>query len=340
MAGQVKRTGLHKDFPGIAVNMSLNKQKIRIGITLGDPSGIGPEIAARAVRALAGKAEFILIGDRRVFDRVRGPWSMVHGPEFVDLRNVSPKNFRYGIARAEYGRASIEYLDQAMKMLKRGWIDALATCPICKESVKKAGFSYSGHTEYLARRTGAKNTVMLLLNKHLKFALVTRHIPLKKVSDRISKHSLSRTIELAYRGLKEMFAVKRPRLLVCGLNPHASDNGVIGEEENRLIKPVIRSLRSKGLFLEGPLPADTAICLGLKRLYDCLIALYHDQALIPLKITGSSSGVNLTLGLGFVRSSPLHGVAFDIAGKGRADPSSMIESIKLAIKCSQNLKKA
>jgi 4-hydroxythreonine-4-phosphate dehydrogenase len=182
---------------------------------------------------------------------------------------------------------------------------------------------------------------MMLLNKYLRFSLATRHLPLKEVPSALRRDSLYQTILLTQHSLIKLFLIKRPRIVVCGLNPHASDNGTIGEEENRIIKPVIRELKKRAMDIQGPLSADIAVARAYHKEYDCVIAMYHDQALIPLKLSGFAKGVNITLGLPFVRTSPLHGTAFDIAGNRRlADPRPLIEAIELAVKCTTNLKKA
>ncbi len=304
---------------------------------MGDPSGIGPEIISKALPRLKGIAAFTVIGDSMVLGRSGLINKRV---TLIDLNNVRSKGFSWGKVDAEYGRASMEYLDKGMALIKNGSIDCLVTCPISKESINLAGFNYSGHTEYLSRRTDTKEVVMMLLNRYFKFSLLTRHIPLKEVPGRITFESLEKTISLTHAWLKGIFLIKSPRIAVCGLNPHASDNGIIGEEENRVIKPALDKLRHKFGRLTGPLPADAAVLKARNGLYDCLIAMYHDQALIPLKLSGKNSGVNFTLGLPFIRTSPLHGTAFDIAGKGKADPASLVEAIKLAVKCASNLKKA
>lgn len=298
---------------------------------MGDPSGIGPEIALKAANRLKGLAEFVIIGDQGVFGK-----SQNH--KFVDLNNVRLKNFQFGKIKAEYGKASIEYLDKALELIQNKEIDCLVTCPISKESIRKAGFDYSGHTEYFSRRNNIKDFVMMLLNRELRIGLVTRHVPLKDVPASLSKEKIYKTVFLSYCALRQLFAINKPRIVVCGLNPHASDNGVIGDEENNFIKPAINELKKKIEFVYGPLSADVAIMRAREKLYDCVIAMYHDQALIPLKFKDADSGVNITLGLPFVRTSPLHGTAFDISGKGLANPASLIEAIKLAIRCRSNLK--
>ncbi len=307
--------------------------KARVGITLGDPSGIGPGITGKALNKLKGLAEFTVIGDKWVYEKIQNC-------RFIDLKNVNRKNFAFGKIRAEYGRASIEYLEKALELLKNKEIDCLVTCPISKEAINLAGFRYSGHTEYFARRTRTKEPVMMLLNKFLKFSLVTRHIPLKIVAQRLNSETIRNTILLTDKSLRKLFLIRNPRIVVCGLNPHASDRGIIGDEEERIIKPALQILRGKLKHIFGPEPADVAIAKAKQKEYDAVIALYHDQALIPLKLLDSSSGVNLTLGLPFIRTSPLHGTAFDIAGTNLANPSSLIAAIKIAIRCVRNLKRA
>ncbi len=307
---------------------------------MGDPSGIGAAITAKAITQLKGEAEFTVIGDAWVFHKVRSPKSEVRSIKFIDLGNVNPKNFAFGEVRAEYGRASIEYLDKALELLKNGQLDCLVTCPISKEALDKAGLRYAGHTEYLCEKLRVRNLVMMLLNRRLKISLVTRHIPLSRVSRCLDAQTLTRTIVATQHALKTLFLLTEPRIVVCGLNPHASDNGVIGWEENRVIKPVVAQLKKKIKNLQGPLSSDVAISKAFQGLYDAVIAMYHDQALIPLKLFREKLGVNMTLGLPFVRTSPLHGTAFDIAkGNHQASCRSLIEAVRLAVKCTLNQKR-
>jgi len=329
--------------------MVKHKSKVKVGITMGDPSGIGPAIIAKALSRLRGIAEFVVIGDEWVLKKVQSssPAHLNLREEFqipsfniIDLKNVDHKKFEFGKVKAEYGRASIAYLEKALELIKNKEIDCLVTCPISKESLHKAGIAYSGHTEYLSERTGCKGLVMMLLNRHLRFSLVTRHIPLCRVAGELSRDKLYRTILVTHETLRQVFLIKNPKIVVCGLNPHASDNGVIGLEENKIIKPALRELRLRIKNLDGPISSDVAVARAYKGIYDSVIAIYHDQALIPLKLFRKNSGVNMTLGLPFVRTSPLHGTAFDIAKNSTlSDPRSLIEAIRLSIKCSLNLKK-
>jgi 4-hydroxythreonine-4-phosphate dehydrogenase len=312
------------------------KSKIRVAITMGDPSGIGPEVTLKTLPFAAEIAPVTVIGDSTVLARL-GRFKKTKNVSFVDLKNVARGNFSFGKLKAEYGRASLEYLKEALRLMGAGEIDCLVTAPVSKEAIYKAGLKFSGQTEYLAWRTRASGAVMMLSNRYFKFSLVTRHLPLNDVARALNKKELTKVICSTHKALKKLFAFRHPRIAVCGLNPHASDNGVIGKEENSIIKPVVQKLKSSIGHLEGPLSSDVAIARAYKKEYDAVIAMYHDQALIPLKLSDVSSGVNMTLGLPFVRTSPLHGTAFDIAGKNLADAHSMIEAVRLAVQCSKNL---
>jgi len=325
-------------------NLTLKSSIIRVGITIGDPSGIGPAITLKAVEILKGKANFTVIGNSFVLTKAAKILKIRPlSANLIDLNNVNPKNFAFGSLNAQNGQACLEYLDAAIDLLKKNKIDCLVTCPISKEAINLAGAKFSGHTEYFAKKTGCKDPLMLLLNDRLKFSLVTRHVALKDVCGLLDRESFTNNLLKTIKCLESLFLIKKPRLVVCGVNPHASDNGVIGTEEKGVIIPVIKSLKKKikGASIVGPLSADAAISQALKGNFDCVIAAYHDQALIPLKLTDFDSGVNLTFGLPFVRTSPLHGTAFDIAKKpALAVPGSLVTAIKLAIKCTSNQKKA
>lgn len=312
------------------------KPRLKVAITIGDPSGIGPEVILKALPQVADAAAITVIGDGGVFSALGRLPDKIKGVRFLDLKNVPAARFSFGKTKAEYGKASIAYLDKALQLLSSGESECLITAPICKEAIKAAGFKFSGHTEYLADRTNSSGAVMMLLNRYLKFSLLTRHIPLKDIPARLRREELVKVIISTYRALKEFFCLEEPRISVCGLNPHASDNGVIGREENVIIKPALRKLKSRIKFLKGPLPADAAVAGAYAGDCDAVIAMYHDQALIPLKLSDPLSGVNMTLGLPFVRTSPLHGTAFDIAGRNLARPDSMISAVRLAVECSSS----
>lgn len=323
-------------------SLTSQSNRIRVGITFGDPSGIGPQIISKAINnpLVTRRADYFIIGDRWVFDKVNSrdfPQS-----QFIDLNNVSHNNFSFGKIKAAYGKAAIEYINTAVDLIKKKELDCLVTAPISKEAINLAGCKFSGHTEYLAHLTKTTKTVMMLANKYLRTSLVTRHIPISKVSDELSKDKLDRTILLTYYALKGWFNIKEPHIVVCGLNPHASDGGLIGNEENKIIRPVINRLKRKIKYLSGPFPSDSILSKAKGSFYDAAIVIYHDQALIPLKMLDFDSGVNITLGLPFVRTSPLHGTAFDLAGSSKlksANPNSLICAIQTAINCAINSKR-
>ena len=307
---------------------------------MGDPSGIGPEIIVKALNSkrIKGLADFSIIGDAWVFGRNQKSRIKNQESRIIDLENVARKNFEFGKVRAEYGRAAWEYLEKALGLIKAKKADCLVTCPINKEALKLAGCDCRGHTEYIAEYFRAKDAVMMLFNHKFRVSLVTRHIPLKDVSRSLSKERIFKTISGTANGLSSLFGIYHPKIAVCGLNPHASDNGAIGEEEKRSIIPAIKKAKDQGILASGPYPADTLFSKAGE--FDCMLAMYHDQGLIPLKLSGFKDAVNITLGLPFARTSPAHGTAFDIAGKNAASAESLIQAIKTALQCAQNLRKA
>lgn len=303
-----------------------------IVITMGDPSGIGPEVIVQSLLSpeINRQARFIIVGDSFVFKKAAGYDAIRRKEiEFVDLNNVVRKNFSFGKVKAEYGQAALEYIDAAVKLMKRQGIRALVTAPVSKESAALINKDFSGQTEYLAMLDHTKHFAMMLANDRLKISLVTRHIPLKDVAGKITLSNICQVISLTDRFLKDFYLIRKPNIAICSLNPHASDNGLIGQEENIKIVPAVNELKGS-IRCFGPYPADSVFNLTLRGKFDAVVAMYHDQALIPLKITGSMSGLNITMGLSFIRISPLHGVAFDIAGKNKADASSMIRAINTA----------
>ena len=336
MDRRAQKKSLHQK----TVKMSSLRPRIRVGITMGDPSGIGPEICVKALQKLRINARCVVIGDQWVLDKAARHTPRVARSEVIDCKNVNRKKFSFGKIRAEYGRASMEYLDRAMEMVRAGQIDCIVTSPISKEAIHLAGFRYSGHTEYFCAQAGVDDAVMMLVNQDLTIGLVTRHLALRAIARALDEKKIGRAVLSTYQALKELFAVAKPRIVVCAINPHGSDGGLIGTEEQRVIGPAVRKLKRKVPRLDGPFGADVAIARALRGEYDAVIAMYHDQALIPLKVLGDETGVNITLGLGFVRTSPLHGTAFDIAGKNKADPSSLLAAITLAAQCCRNRKKA
>lgn len=300
---------------------------------MGDPSGIGPEVALKSLASprVKGLADFFLIGDASVIRRLKRRTGLRAGAELLDLENVSGSGFEYGVVRPAFGRASVQYLEKAVDLIMRGKADALVTAPINKTSVRAAGLKdFEGHTEYLADRTGAKEYAMMFVGKTLKITLVTRHIALKDVPRRISAEKIYKTIRLTRAALKKFFGIARPRIAVAGLNPHAGESGNFGDEDGRIILPAVKKASKEMGNIYGPIPPDVIFPQVQAGQYDAAVAMYHDQGLIPFKMFHFKDGVNMTLGLPFVRTSPDHGTAFDIAGSLVADPASMIEAIILA----------
>ena len=315
--------------------------KPHIVISIGDPSGVGPEITLKALKnpAVSKLADFTVVGNLNVLKKIAKKIHLKIKPgkaiTFIHLDNVPQEKFKFGTSSALYGKAAVDYILYAAVMVNSLRNCALVTAPISKESINKAGFTFGGHTELLSCITRSSDPTMMLAGSGIRVSLVTRHVPLKDVPGLLTRKKIVKTVNDTYRALKNIFKIKNPRIAVAGLNPHAGDGGVLGKEEKRLIEPLIKNLRKRIENLQGPLPPDIAFYKARKGLFDAVVCMYHDQGLIPLKMIAFDKGVNITLGLPFVRTSPDHGTAFDIAGKGKANPSSMIEAIKLAVKCLQ-----
>lgn len=307
---------------------------------MGDPSGIGPEVTLKALASpgISGLAFFYVIGDASVIERESRALGIKLNAELLDMDNVSRTGFAYAKSKASFGNAAVEYLDKAVETILSGGADCLVTAPINKDSIRKAGFgTFQGHTEYLAKKTRTREFAMMFVGEAFKITLVTRHVALRDVPRALTSDKICGAIALTGRYLREYFGISDARIGVAGLNPHAGENGAFGDEEARIIVPAIkRASRSLGRIY-GPIPPDVIFHSAYKGAFDAVISMYHDQALIPFKLLYFESGVNLTLGLPFVRTSPDHGTAFDIAGKGIADASSMEAAIRLACRLSQKL---
>jgi 4-hydroxythreonine-4-phosphate dehydrogenase len=289
---------------------------------MGDPEGIGPEVAAKAWHALGGcvrERRLRLVGDKNVF-RAQG--------EFPDDAFCGyADNSVYGQNPAQ---ATIGAVEIGVRAALEGQAGAVVTSPINKARLLEAGFPFAGHTEYLAELTGAPRAVMMLAGAGLRVVPLTIHIPLADVPAAVSQDAIIATAEIVLDSLVRDFAVPGPRLAVAGLNPHAGESGRLGSEDVEIITPALEVLRARDHRVLGPLPADTMFHEAARAQYDAALCMYHDQALIPLKTLAFWEGVNVTLGLPIVRTSPDHGTAFDIAGQGIADPRSMIAAIRLA----------
>lgn len=318
-----------------------------IALTMGDPAGIGAEIILQTLAKPAAKtlADYVIIGDLKVIKKANDILTKRGAPHIadlaslniVDMRNVRIDGFSFGREAADYGRASIEYIREAFCFVKSGAADGIVTAPINKSSAKKAGFKFPGHTEYLSALSGAKNYAMMLAGGPLRISLVTRHVPLREVFGILTLSEIEKTVKITLKALNEDFGIPRPRVGVCALNPHAGDGGIFGNEEEEIIYPAVSKFRKQGV--SGPYPADALFYDAYRGKFDCVICLYHDQGLIPLKMVARDSGVNITLGLGFIRTSPDHGTAFDIAGKGKADSRSMETAVKTAVAMAVNRKR-
>ncbi len=316
-----------------------------IALTCGDPSGIGPEIAAKARLRLGADLPFFWIGDpahlpqgtrwteiARPADAARGP-----GDALPVLRHDFPAAAQPGRPAPENAASVIAVIARAVALCMGGEAAAVCTLPINKKALKDgAGFAFPGHTEYLAHLAGVGQVVMMLACEALRVVPATIHIPLADVPRALTADLLAATIRITREGLMRDFGLDEPRLAVAGLNPHAGEGGAMGGEDAALIAPVVEGLRAEGFAIAGPLPADTMFHPAARARYDAAICMYHDQALIPIKTLDFAGGVNVTLGLPFVRTSPDHGTAYDIAGRGRADPSSLIAALRLAREMARN----
>ncbi|MCD6415726.1 MAG: 4-hydroxythreonine-4-phosphate dehydrogenase PdxA [Planctomycetes bacterium] len=318
-----------------------------IALTMGDPRGIGPEIILRVLReadVLSG-ARLMIVGSGAVLQReaadldfefdlpvVSGARQAAEHPAaLLDLDNFPADRLTPRQADAESGRASIEYIETAVRLTHHGPADALVTAPINKEALAAAGCRHAGHTEMLAELTGAGPPTMLMVSARLRVALVTTHLALRAAPDAVSSEGIVTTIRTLDQGLRKFFGIEAPRLAVCGLNPHCSDGGRFGDEEARIIRPALREARRSGIEAAGPFPADVVFAHAARGQYDAVVAMYHDQGLIPVKLEGLHEVVNVTLGLPIIRTSVGHGTAYDIAGTGRADQRSLARAIRLAV---------
>jgi len=310
------------------------KSKNRIGITLGDPSGIGPEVIAKALakKSIQKLAHFTIIGDTHILDKYMSVWPK--NCDLLDVNTQSPDQFRIGKVSRINGRASLCYLDKAIELIKSKSITGLVTGPVSKEAVSLVNKKFQGHTEYLAEAFHCDNFGMFFVCQDYRVILVTRHLPLKDVSSAISCEVVLKNILLTHTALKKFFHIKSPKIAICGLNPHAGEKGAIGNEEIDIIVPAIKSARRKKIKTFGPFAADTFFAPNLSKDYDAIVAMYHDQGLIALKANYFNTLTNVTIGLPFIRTSPAHGTGFNIAGKNQANPASMCAAIKLAVQLS------
>jgi len=330
-----------------------------IAITIGDPAGIGAEIAVKALgnEEIYKKSKPIVIGSKSVIDdalkfipsdlklnviknieEIKGEFGTI---DLIDLNNITLDEFDYGKVSEKAGQASLEYIYKGIDLAMEGLVDAVVTGPIHKEAIKAAGSPYAGHTEIFASRTKTKNYAMMLADDHLRVIHVSTHVSLRQACNLVKKERILTVIHLADKALKDL-GIKHPKIGVAGLNPHAGEGGLFGKEEIEEIIPAIAQAKKEGIDAEGPIPPDTIFSKVIGRQYDIAVVMYHDQGHIPMKVTGfkynkatnkwsSMSGVNITVGLPIIRTSVDHGVAFGKAGEGRANEESMVGAIKMAI---------
>jgi len=336
-----------------------------IGITMGDAAGIGPEIIVKALslKEIYDICRPVVLGDAKVMEEASriakadiniSPISILMDGRFeygtidvLDLRNIDLGNLRMGQVNAMTGKASVQYIEEVVKLALSGEVEAIATAPINKEALNVAGYKYAGHTEMLAHLTGTKDYAMMLVEGPLRVTHVTTHVSLRKACEMIKKERVLKVVKLTYEALRSM-GMREPKIAVAALNPHGGEGGLFGFEEIREIRPAVEVAREEGIDVEGPLPADTVFAKARGGAYDAVVAMYHDQGHIPVKFLGlkwddeekkwtSVSGVNITLGLPLIRTSVDHGTAFGKAGKGTANPQSMIEAIKMAAEMAEQV---
>jgi 4-hydroxythreonine-4-phosphate dehydrogenase len=321
-----------------------------IGITLGDPAGIGPEVAVKALlesKEIYEVSSPILIGDAEVVSSILsntgnrlniiqdiGEAKAQFGTiDIISANFLRTKDYKIGEVQAICGKAAYTYIEKGVNLIKGRKLKALVTAPISKAALKLANYDYPGHTELLAALSLSSIVRMMFVLDKLRVVLVTTHIPLRKVPTQITTKKIAESIKLTDFYLKNYFGYHSPKIGVCGLNPHAGEEGILGKEEEKKISPAINRLR-KRINVEGPYPADMIFTKYNE--FEAIIALYHDQGLIPVKLLNWQEAVNLTLGLPFIRTSPAHGTAYDIAGKNIASPKGMISAILLAAKLAKH----
>jgi 4-hydroxythreonine-4-phosphate dehydrogenase len=324
-----------------------------IGISIGDFNGIGPEVILKAVggNRLNKICTPVIYGSGKVINRYRQQLEMKDWQYFsiqkieqlnhkqVNVINcVNDQNLEVqpGKITPEAGKLAFEALKRAVADLKAGKIDALVTAPINKHNIQNEEFRFPGHTEYLASEFGVEDVLMFMVSDKLRVGVVTGHLPLEEVKRKISKELIIKKVEQINASLKRDFNIQRPRIAVLGLNPHAGENGLLGNEEKEIIHPALLELKKKGTLVFGPFPADGFFGTAAWKQYDAILAMYHDQGLMPFKMLAFEDGVNFTAALPKVRTSPDHGTAYDIAGKNEANESSMIHAIYTAIDVARN----
>ncbi len=318
-------------------------------ITMGDPAGVGPEIILKGLAhtEVYEHCRPLVIGDRRILARASS-WiageplavDVVSAPDqaryaagvltLLDLANADPEAIPVGRVSAPAGKAAVEYVTLACDLALKGVVDAIVTAPLNKEAIHLAGFPYPGHTELLAERTGAERVSMLLVGPTLRVVHVSTHVSLAEAIRQVTTERVAEVIELAHRSCLAL-GIAEPRIAVAGLNPHASEGGLFGDEEARKIRPAVEQARQRGLRVSDPQPPDTVFLRATQGEFDIVVAMYHDQGHIPMKLLAFDQGVNVSMGLPIIRTSVDHGTAFDIAGTGKAREQSLLAAIQVAV---------
>jgi len=312
-------------------------------VTQGDPAGIGGEVALKALKPKLSRSpvSYLMVGG---FDQLQKtakklkiniPLIRVDRPQtaagkLAVLDLGGPLNVKWGKISKDCGAAAVRYIENAARLALAGEVKAIVTAPINKEAIHLSGSRFPGHTEMLADLSQTKNFAMMMVGGPFKITLQSIHLSLADAVKKIKPAAVFEKLELTHRTMTTWFKIKKPRIAVAGLNPHAGENGAFGREELNVLRPVIQKARARGWDVTGPHPPDTLFYWASQGRYDAILCMYHDQGLIPLKLTAFDSGVNLTLGLPFARTSPDHGTAFDIAGKGKASPNSMLAALELS----------
>lgn len=321
-------------------------KKIKLGITIGDFNGIGPEIIIKALsnQQLLEYITPVIYGSSKVMAYHK---NIVKNNNFSfvsvnDIKNVAYNrinvynvtdqqyNIELGKASAESGQLAMKAMEQAVIDARNGDIDAIVTAPINKSAMQMADFAHIGHTEFLTEKFGASETTMTLVSDNIRIALASNHVAVENIVQSLSKEKLIKKMKVLNKSMKQDFGIEKPVIAVLGLNPHAGDDGVIGQQEQEFIKPAIKEAKNNGVLVSGPFPADGFFGSGDFRKFDAVLAMFHDQGLVPFKLLSFGKGVNFTAGLPIIRTSPDHGTAYPIAGKNEASPSSMLKAIYLA----------
>lgn len=329
-----------------------------LGLTMGDPAGIGPEVIAKALadKALARMCRSLVIGSRPVMERtikslklclrvVDGERALMSRLEPGQVAVLDPLEaplpaFTMGVAAAETGAASVAFIKKGVELALAGRIGGIVTAPINKEAMHMAGFHYPGHTEFLGDLTRSPEMGMMIVGGPLKIMFTTTHVAIHDLSPMLTPERITKAIRLAHLGLTKYFGIPNPKIGVAALNPHAGEHGLFGDEESTRIEPAVQQARAAGIDASDPQPADTLFGKAVRGLYDGIVAMYHDQGLIPLKLVAFGTCVNLTVGLPIIRTSVDHGTAYDIAGKGIAEHGSLLEAVKVAARLARSWRPA